>query len=72
MQCVVNTQIDYGVEEHSEPAQGGVKRPHESSDSDKEQPTQDSMHKINVERQLTLVGPANSGWIQVKPKKGKK
>jgi hypothetical protein len=39
MQCEVYTQKDSGLEEHIEPTRGGVKRPHESSDSDKEQPS---------------------------------
>ena len=72
MQGVVNTQAISEVEEHSDPSQGGAKRSHESSNSDKEQPTQELIHNINVECQLTLVGHANTRWIQVKPKKGKK
>ena len=39
MQGVVNTQTVSEEEEHSDLAQGGVKRPHESSDLDKDQPT---------------------------------
>lgn len=72
MQGVVITQTISEVEEHSDLAEGGVKQPRESSDSDKEQTTQELIHNINVDLQLTLVGHTNTRWIQVKPKKGKK
>lgn len=72
MQCTENTQNDSGIVEYTNLAQGGAKRPHESSDSDKKQSTVDLTHKNIEENQLTIVGPANAGWIQVKPKKGKK
>lgn len=45
------------------PNTGGAKRPHESSDSDKEQPTMGSTLKNIEERQPTIVGLANAGWI---------
>ena len=72
MQCTTNLQKYFGIAEHTDPAQGGAKRPHESSDSNKEQPIVGSTLKNIEECQLTIVGPANAGWIQVKPKKGKK
>ena len=39
MQCKTNTQNDPGLVENIDPAQGRTKRPHESSDSNKKQPT---------------------------------
>ena len=66
------TQEDYEASDHIEPTLGGVKRHHESSDSDKEQPPVDNMHIKNEERQLVITSPSNAGWLQVKPKKGKK
>ena len=63
---------DYGIEEHTNPAQGGSKQPHESSDLDKVQPTIGLMLKNIEERQLTIFDLPNVGWIQVKPKKGEK
>ena len=72
MQGTDNAQNDSGIVEYTDLEQGGDKQPHESSDSDKDQTTGDLMHKNIEEHQLTIVGPTNLGWIQVKPKKGKK
>ena len=72
MQCKTYTQKDTGLFEHTDLALGGAKRHHESSDSNKYQTPVDSMHKINEEQQLAITSSSNAGWIQVKPKKGKK
>ena len=51
---------------------GGAKRPHDSSDSDKEQLSMEIPDSRNDGRQLAVVGQSTGGWIQVKPKKDKK
>ena len=58
--------------EHTDLAPGGAKRPHESSDSNKEQPIVSSSPKDFDGQQLIVIGQPTGGWIQVKPKKGKK
>ena len=72
MQCTENTQKDSGTVEHKDLAQGGAKIPHESSYSNKEQPIVGSPLKNIEEHQLAIIGHSTAGWIQVKPKKGKK
>ena len=72
MQFTVNTQKDSRIQELIDPAEGGVKQPHESSDSDKGQPIVASTLRTIEDHQLNIVGLANAGWIHVKPKKGKK
>lgn len=54
---------EIGLYEHTNPTLGGVKWHHESSDSNKDHPPVESMHKINEEKQLSIVGPLNAGWI---------
>ena len=71
-QCMENTQNDSGIVEYIDLARGVAKWSHESSDSDKEQSAGDLTHKNIEEHQLTIVGPVNVRWIQVKSKKGKK
>ena len=63
MQCNTNPQKDYGLVEHTNHALGGAKRPHESSDSDKEQPTVGSPLNNNDGRQLSVIGQSTGGWI---------
>ena len=70
VQYMTIIQKESRTEKHTDPAQGGAKRPHESSNSNKEQTFVGTLP--NEECQLTIVSPANAGWIQVKPKKGKK
>ena len=72
MQCKTYTQQDTRLFEHTDPTMGGIKRHHESSDSHKDQPQEVLVHKINKDRQLAISDPSKAGWIQVKPKKGKK
>ena len=72
MQRNENLEKFSGIMDQSELALGGAKRPHESSYSKKEQLPMGSLENRNDGRQLEVVGQTTSGWIQVKPKKGKK
>ena len=67
-----STQKDYDALDHTDLTLGGVKRHHESTDFEKEPPPVDNMHISSEERQMVIASPSNAGWIQVKPKKGKK
>lgn len=67
-----STQEDHDALDHTNQTLGGVKRHHESSNSDKEPPLVANMHISSEERQMVIASPSNAGWIQVKPKKGKK
>ena len=72
MQSKTYTHQESGLSEHIDPATGGIKRHHESSDSDKDPPPEVVVDNINEDQQLAIVAPLKVGWIQVKPKKGKK
>ena len=72
MQSKTYTQQESGLSEHIDLATSGIKRHHESSDSDKDPPSEVVVHNINEDRQLAIVALSKVGWIQVKPKKGKK